>query len=114
LDGAADKEMTMPESALQNQVERTSGGQSVKGHSDNPAGKPAECRNHVTRTAEAEALTRKAVTLALDGDGSRSEGAARQVKTNPRQAVNFSGYGWQMRGRSNLNRWRDVGGCSHR
>jgi hypothetical protein len=64
----------MPESALQNQVERTPGGQFVKGQSGNPAGKPAGCRNHATRTAEtlldgeAEALTRKAVTLALDGD----------------------------------------------
>ena len=64
----------MPESGLQNQVERAPGGQFVKGQSGNPAGKPAGCRNHATRTAEtlldgeAEALTRKAVTLALDGD----------------------------------------------
>ncbi len=31
----------MPESAVQNQVERTSGGQFVKGQSGNPAGKSA-------------------------------------------------------------------------
>ena len=34
----------MPESGLQNQVERAPGGQFVKGQSGNPAGKPAGCR----------------------------------------------------------------------
>ncbi len=64
----------MPESDLQIQVERTPEGQFVKGQSGNPAGKPRGCRNHASRTAEtlldggAEALTRKAMELALDGD----------------------------------------------
>lgn len=64
----------MPESSLQIQVERTPQGQFVKGRSGNPAGKPLGCRNHASRTAEAlldgeaEALTRKVMMLALDGD----------------------------------------------
>ncbi len=64
----------MPESLLNNQVERTPEGHFVKGQSGNPAGKPPGCRNYATRTAEAlldgevAALTRKAVALALDGD----------------------------------------------
>ena len=63
----------MPETTLQKQAERTPEGQFTKGFSGNPAGRPG-CRNHATRTAEAlldgeaEALTRKAVTLALGGD----------------------------------------------
>ena len=46
----------------------------MKGQSGNPAGKPPGCRNEATRIAEAlldgevEALTRKAMALALDGD----------------------------------------------
>jgi hypothetical protein len=45
-----------------------------KGHSGNPAGRPRGCRNKSTLAAqlllqgEAEALTRKAVELALSGD----------------------------------------------
>jgi hypothetical protein len=46
----------------------------VRGHSGNPAGRPAGARNRKTLAAsllldgEAEALTRKAVELALAGD----------------------------------------------
>ena len=64
----------MPDNLLQKQVERTPEGRFVKGQSGNPAGRAAGCRNKATRIAEAlldddvEALTRKAVALALDGD----------------------------------------------
>ena len=64
----------MPESPVQYQVERTPEGHFVKGQSGNPAGKPPGCRNHASRTAEilldseVEALTRKAMALAMDGD----------------------------------------------
>jgi hypothetical protein len=46
----------------------------AKGVSGNPAGRPRGCRDKISRAAEmllddeAEALTRKAVELALDGD----------------------------------------------
>jgi hypothetical protein len=65
-----------PDHFLQKQVERTAEGHFVKGQSGNPAGRAAGCRNKATRIAEAlldgdaEALTRKAVSLALDGDPS--------------------------------------------
>jgi hypothetical protein len=68
--------MTMPDTPLQKQAVRTPEGQFAKGFSGNLAGRPSGCRNHATRTAEilldgeAEALTRKAVTLALGGDAS--------------------------------------------
>ena len=64
----------MPDPILQKQVERTPEGHFVKGQSGNPAGRTPGCRNQASRIAEtlldgeAEALTRKAVTLALDGD----------------------------------------------
>jgi hypothetical protein len=63
-----------PDNFLQKQVERTPEGHFVKGQSGNPAGRTPGCRNQATRIAEAlldgdvEALTRKAVALALDGD----------------------------------------------
>src|ERR1700737_5497363 len=50
------------------------GGRSKKGQSGNPAGRRVACRNKTTLAAatllagEAEALTRKAVELALGGD----------------------------------------------
>src|ERR671923_364280 len=49
-------------------------GRFAKGRSGNPAGRPRGCRDHVNRAArlllagEGEALTRKAVELALTGD----------------------------------------------
>ena len=49
-------------------------GRFAKGRSGNPAGRPRGCRDHVNRAArlllagEGEALTRKAVELALAGD----------------------------------------------
>ena len=64
----------MAESRLQIQPARGPGRPFEKGQSGNPAGKPPGCRNHASRAAEllldgeAEALTRKAVALALDGD----------------------------------------------
>jgi hypothetical protein len=66
--------MPDPDPILQKQVERTPDGHFVKGQSGNPAGRTPGCRNQASRIAEtlldgeAEALTRKAVTLALDGD----------------------------------------------
>ncbi len=67
----------MPDTDLQKQaeqVERTPDGRFAKGRSGNPAGRPPGLRNHAIRAAEllldgeAEALTRKAVALALGGD----------------------------------------------
>ena len=49
-------------------------GRIARGRSGNPAGRPRGCRDHVNRAArlllagEGEALTRKAVELALAGD----------------------------------------------
>src|SRR6266853_395500 len=49
-------------------------GRFARGRSGNPAGRPRGCRDHVNRAArlllagEGEALTRKAVELALAGD----------------------------------------------
>ena len=49
-------------------------GRFARGRSGNPAGRPRGCRDHVNRAArlllagEGEALTRKAVELALGGD----------------------------------------------
>jgi hypothetical protein len=60
----------MSENAGQNQ-----GGRFRKGQSGNPAGKPKGARHRATRAAEslldgeAEALTRKAIERALEGDG---------------------------------------------
>ena len=64
----------MPDNLLQKQVERTPEGHFVKGQSGNPSGRTPGCRNQATRIAEAlldgdvEALTQKAVALALDGN----------------------------------------------
>jgi hypothetical protein len=63
----------MPVDSLQKQ-ERGPDGQFRKGTSGNPAGRPPGSRNHATLMAdvllegEVEALTRKAVELALEGD----------------------------------------------
>lgn len=68
----------MPENLLQKQAEqarRDSAGRFLKGSSGNPAGRPPGGRNAAALLAErlldgeAEALTRKAVELALAGDG---------------------------------------------
>jgi hypothetical protein len=70
----ADKNSPPPANFLQKQVERSPEGRFVKGQSGNPSGRAAGCRNQATLIAEAlldgdvEALTRKAVERALDGD----------------------------------------------
>ena len=64
----------MPVDSKQIQVERDPSGRFRKGCSGNPDGRPPGTRNKATETAEllldgeAEALTRKALELALDGD----------------------------------------------
>jgi Family of unknown function (DUF5681) len=64
----------VPVDSLQKQEDRDSKGRFRKGQSGNPAGRPPGVRNKATETAEmlldgeADALTRKAVELALDGD----------------------------------------------
>jgi len=66
----------MPVDSVQEQVERNGNGQFRSGQSGNPAGRPPGSRNKATEAAEllldgeAEALTRKAIDLALDGDPS--------------------------------------------
>lgn len=63
----------MPVDSLQKQVPGPDG-RFPKGHSGNPAGRPRGSRNQSTQMAEillegeAEALTRRAIELALDGD----------------------------------------------
>ena len=56
-------------------TDKIQGTKFARGHSGNPAGKPKGARNKTTLAiealleGEAEALTRKAIDLALDGDG---------------------------------------------
>jgi hypothetical protein len=67
-------EMLMPVDSVQEQVIRDPQGRFRKGESGNPAGRRLGSRNKATETAEllldgqAEALTRKAVELALEGE----------------------------------------------
>jgi hypothetical protein len=64
----------MHDIALPQHLRRDPHGRFVKGHSGNSAGRPPGLRNRATLAAEAmldgeaEALTRKALDLALDGD----------------------------------------------
>ena len=64
----------MTDHRLQKQRRRGPGRPFEKGRSGNPAGRPVGSRNRVARSAEsllqgeAEALTRKVLALALDGD----------------------------------------------
>jgi Family of unknown function (DUF5681) len=66
-------EKLMPVNFLQEQEGRDADGRFLKGHSGNPDGRPPGRRNKATEAAEVlldgevEALTRRAVELALDG-----------------------------------------------
>src|SRR5579872_4703899 len=66
--------MLMREMILPQHRRRDRRGRFVKGHSGNPCGRPPGIRNYATMAAEAmldgeaEALTRKALDLALEGD----------------------------------------------
>jgi len=66
-------EKLMPVDSLQKQEDRDVEGRFAKGHSGNPFGRALESRNKATEAAEllldgaVEALTRRAVELALDG-----------------------------------------------
>src|SRR5437867_3201999 len=68
------KETKMTADSLQKQSKAPAGRLFQKGRSGNPGGRRPGCRNRVTQTAEvllegeAEALTRKAIELALEGD----------------------------------------------
>jgi hypothetical protein len=70
------REKSMPVDSMQEQVSRDADGRFRKGRSGNPNGRPMGTRNKATEAAEllldgeAEALTRKAVELALEGEGS--------------------------------------------
>src|SRR5690348_15838512 len=65
---------TMPVDSVQEQVSREANGRFRKGRSGNPRGRAAGTRNKATQAAEqllegeAEALTRRAVELALEGE----------------------------------------------
>jgi Family of unknown function (DUF5681) len=70
------REKSVPADCVQEQVKREVNGRFRKGQSGNPSGRRTGVRNKATEAAEqfldgeAEALTRKAVELALEGEAS--------------------------------------------
>src|SRR5260370_38218217 len=94
------KELAMPDLDQIKEGEegvRDGRGRFARGRSGNPAGRPRGCRDHANRAArlllagEGEALTRKAVELALAGDPAALRlGLERIVGPDRERAIGFT------------------------
>ena len=87
----------MPADSLQKQDKGTGGGRFRKGQSGNPAGRQPGCRNRATLAVEsllenqAQALTKTAIELALEGDTTALRLCLERIAPPPRsRAVSFA------------------------